>query len=75
MKIILTPYFLEKYKPDFHAIKKEGWFENLYKGDNQEQNKVITILNKQVADFVQTSINQNKLPVAIGGDCHKTLEL
>jgi len=72
MKTLLTPYFLEKYKPDFHAIKKKGWLENLYKGDNQEQNKVITILNKQVADFVQASITQNKLPIAIGGDCHKT---
>ena len=72
MQVLLTPYFLEIYKPDFHAIKKEGWLENLYKGDDQEQNKVITILNKQVADFVQASITQDKFPVAIGGDCHKT---
>jgi arginase len=71
MQILFTPYFLEKYKPDFHAIKKDGWLENLYKGDD-EQNKVITFLNKQVADFVQTSVTQNKFPVAIGGDCHKT---
>jgi len=72
MQVLFTPYFLEKYKPDFHAIKKEGWLKNLYKGNEEEQNKVITILNKQVAYFVQTSITQNKLPVAIGGDCHKT---
>ncbi len=72
MQVLFTPYFLEKYKPDFLAIKKEGWLENLYKGNDEEQNKVITILNKQVADFVQTSITKNKLPIAIGGDCHKT---
>jgi len=72
MQVLLTPYFLEKYKPDFHSIKKEEWIENLYKGNDDKQNKVITVLNKQVADFVQTSITQNKLPVAIGGDCHKT---
>ena len=72
MHVLLTPYFLEKYKPDFQAIKKEGWLENLYKGGNQEQNKIITILNKQIADFIQTSITQNKFPVSISGDCHKT---
>jgi arginase len=73
MQILLTPYFLEKYKADYHSIRKEGWLENLYKGESQEQNKVITSLNKQVADFIQASITQNRLPVAIGGDCHKTL--
>jgi len=72
MQVLLTPYFLEKYRSDFHAIKKDGWIENLYNGNSQETNKIITTLNKQVAGFVQNSIAQNKLPIAIGGDCHKT---
>jgi arginase len=72
MQILFTPYLLEKYKPDYHSIKKEDWAENLYKGSDEEQNKVISTLNKQVADIVQTTISQNKFPVAIGGDCHKT---
>ena len=72
MQVLFTPYLLEKYKPDFHVIKKDDWLENLYKGKDQRQNKVVTILNKQVAYFVQSSVTQKKLPVAIGGDCHKT---
>ena len=72
-QVLLTPYFLEKYKTDFHSIRKEGWLENLYNDKNQEQNKIITSLNKKVADFVQASLDKKRLPVAIGGDCHKTL--
>jgi len=72
MQVLLTPYLLEKYKPDFHSIKKEGWRENLYSEDDKEQNKIITALNKGVAYFVQTSLAQKKFPVAIGGDCHRT---
>ena len=73
IQVLLTPYFLEKYKADFHSIKKEGWLENLYSGNSREQNEVITSLNKNVADFVKVSIDKKRLPVVIGGDCHKTL--
>ncbi|MFO7448207.1 MAG: arginase family protein [Ignavibacteriaceae bacterium] len=71
MQVIFTPYFLEKYKEEYHSVKREGWYENLYKGDSQDPHQIITALNNQVADFVEENIHHNKLPVCIGGDCFK----
>lgn len=72
MKVMLTPYFLEKYKSDYHSVRKDGWVENTYKGNSQEFNEIITALNRQIAGFVQGNVDKNILPVSIGGDCHKT---
>jgi arginase len=72
MKIIFSPYFLDKYRPDFHSIKKEGWIDNLYNGNDNSTSKIISALNKKIAEFVQDVIRENELPLAIGGDCHKT---
>lgn len=71
-KVIFSPYFLDKYRADFHSIKQAGWVENLYEGKDASTNKIITALNKKIAHFVQAVILENNLPVAIGGDCHKT---
>ncbi len=72
MQVILTPYFLEKYKSDYHSVKKDGWVENIYNGSSQEFNEIITALNRQIAEFIQMNVDKNILPVSIGGDCHKT---
>jgi arginase len=45
----------------------------LYKGSSRVQNEIITALNLNAAGFVQTSIEKNKFPIVIGGDCHKTI--
>ncbi|HVO74607.1 MAG TPA: arginase family protein [Ignavibacteriaceae bacterium] len=73
MNIIFSPYFLDKYRPDFHSIERAGWIDNFYTGSDLSTNTVISALNKKIADFVQNQINKNELPLAIGGDCHKTL--
>lgn len=72
MQVMLTPYFLEKYNSDYHTVKKDGWVENIYEDGSREFNEIITTLNKQIARFIQNSLNENILPVSIGGDCHKT---
>ena len=72
MKIIFSPYFLDKYRPDFHSIKRAGWTDNFYNGNDFSTNTIITALNKKIAESVQNAIAKNELPNAIGGDCHKT---
>jgi len=71
-KVIFSPYFLDKYRTDFHSIKQDGWIENLYEGKDSSTNKIITVLNKKIAEFVQAAATKKELPIAIGGDCHKT---
>jgi arginase len=71
-KVIFSPYFLDKYRGDFHLIKKSGWTDNLYNGKDYSVNAVLTSLNKKIADFVYSAAVGNDLPVALGGDCHKT---
>jgi len=72
MKIIFSPYFLDKYRPDFHSIKRAGRTDNFYNGNEFSTNTIITALNKKIAEFVQNAVAKNELPIAIGGDCHKT---
>lgn len=72
MKIIFSPYFLDKYRPDFHSIKRAGWTDNFYDGSDFSSNTIISSLNRKISEFVQDAITKKELPLAIGGDCHKT---
>lgn len=71
-RVIFSPYFLDKYRGDFHSIKKKDWTDNLYNGKDSSTNVILTALNKKIADFVYSAAVGNDLPAAIGGDCHKT---
>jgi arginase len=72
-EILFTPYYLEKYRPDFHSLKKADWIENLYAGKSNIQNEIIAALNLNTAGFVLRSVEKGKLPVVLAGDCHKTI--
>jgi arginase len=72
-EFILTPFFLDQSLSELEALADPDWTINkppLTDGDTQAR---MSILHEALAQKVEKSIGEGKLPVSIAGDCCTTI--
>ncbi|MCP5096674.1 MAG: arginase [Chloroflexi bacterium] len=72
-RVILTPYFLDSYLPGLEALAEPAWELNKQSLPDDEQQQRMSKLHQPLATAVSQTINQNKRPVSIAGDCCTTI--
>jgi arginase len=73
VSIILVPYLLDKFVQAYSSIKKPRWQEFRARSPGTSFYEVMGDLNEQICSFVKKSIRNGVFPVAIVGDCSKTI--
>ncbi len=69
-QFILTPFFVGEPEPGLETVATDNWLRNtppLPTADTPQAK--MTILYRQLASLVETTVRQNRLPVSVCGDC------
>jgi arginase len=68
-RIVLTPYFLDQLLPGLEALTQSEWIINRNPLPDGDQQTRMSILHAALANQVELTLKDKKLPVSLAGDC------